>query len=76
MIAPRLLLEAIAQDLLDGSQERLASPLGWNTPEARRVRRHGPRMIRAADAINDALVSGSQYQMASLAPPRSLRRGL
>jgi hypothetical protein len=65
MIAPRLLLESIAQDLRDGGHERLANPLGWNTPEAHRVRRQGRRMIRTADTINAALASEPQYQLAS-----------
>jgi hypothetical protein len=55
MVAPRPLLETIAHDLLGGGQERLANPIGWNTPEVERVRRQGRRMIRAADAINGAL---------------------
>jgi hypothetical protein len=65
MVAPRLLLEGMAQDLLDGGNERLANPLGWNTPEAQRVRRQARRMIRAADAINGALTSDTQYQLVS-----------
>jgi hypothetical protein len=65
MIAPRLLLERIARDLLDGGEECLASPLGWSSPEAQRVRRQGRRMIRAAEAISSALASDSPYQMAS-----------
>ena len=65
MIAPRRLLEGIAQDLLEGGQERLADPLGWNTPDAQRVRRQGRIMIRAADAINSALASDAPYMMAS-----------
>ncbi|HTP23378.1 MAG TPA: hypothetical protein VMJ65_27480 [Solirubrobacteraceae bacterium] len=65
MVAPRRLLEEIAQDLLDGGNERLANPLGWNTPEAQRVRRQARRMIRAADAINGALASDPEYQLAS-----------
>jgi hypothetical protein len=64
MIAPRLLLEPIAHDLLEGGHERLANPVGWNSPEVQRVRRQGRRMIRAAEAINGALASGRQYQMA------------
>jgi hypothetical protein len=65
MIAPRLLLEAIARDLIGGGRERLANPLGSNTAEAQRVRRQGRRMIRAAEAINGALASEPQYQLAS-----------
>jgi hypothetical protein len=65
MTAPRPLLEAIARDLTDAGQECLTNPLGQDTPDAQRVRRQGRRMIRAADAINDALASGSRYQMAS-----------
>ena len=65
MIAPGPLLEEIARDLLDGGHERLANPLGWNSPEAQRVRRQGRSMIRAAEAINDALASDVQYRMAS-----------
>jgi hypothetical protein len=64
MIAPRLLLDAIAQDLFDGGNERLANPLGWNTPEVHSVRRQGRRMIRAAEAINAALASEPQYHTA------------
>jgi hypothetical protein len=65
MIAPRLLLERIARDLLDGGGECLANPVGWSSPEAQRVRRQGRRMIRAAEAISSALASDSPYQMAS-----------
>jgi hypothetical protein len=65
MIAPRLLLERIARDLLDGGEECLANPVGWSSPEAQRVRRQGRRMIRAAEAISSALASDSPYQMAS-----------
>ncbi|MGH2883818.1 MAG: hypothetical protein ACRDPA_14170 [Solirubrobacteraceae bacterium] len=65
MFAPRLLLETIARDLQDGGQERLAHPLGRNTPETQRVRRLGRRMIRAADAISGALAFEPQYQLAS-----------
>jgi hypothetical protein len=65
MIAPRLLLERIARDLLDGGEECLANPLGWSSPEAQRARRQGRRMIRAAEAISSALASDSPYQMAS-----------
>jgi hypothetical protein len=65
MTAPRPLLESIARDLTDAGRECLTNPLGRDTPDAQRVRRHGRRMIRAADAINDALASGSRYQMAS-----------
>jgi hypothetical protein len=72
MIAPRLLLETIARDLRDGGHERLANPLGADTPEAQRVRRQGRRMIRAADAISDALASEPQYQPA----PRSAAASL
>ena len=65
MVAPRLLLEVIARDLLDGGNERLANPVGWNSPEVQRVRRQGRRMIRAADTITAALASDPQYQLAS-----------
>jgi hypothetical protein len=65
MSAPRLLLESIAKDLLDGGNERLANPARWDTREAQRVRRQALRMIRAAEAINDALGSVTQYQLAS-----------
>ena len=71
MLAPRFLLETIAGDLLDGGHERLANPLGGNTPEAQRVRRQARRMIRAADAITDALVSDPRYQAT---PRRSAAR--
>jgi hypothetical protein len=64
MTAPRVLLQTIAQDLLDGGNERLANPPGWNTPEAQSVRRQGRQMIRAAEAINGALASEPRYQMA------------
>jgi hypothetical protein len=64
MTAPRVFLEAVALDLRDGGNERVANPLGWNTPEEQRVRRQGRQMIRAADAINVALSSGRRYQMA------------
>jgi hypothetical protein len=65
MVAPGNLLEAIAGDLLDGGNERLSDPVSWHSPEAQRVRRQGRRMIRAADAINGALTSDPQYQLAS-----------
>lgn len=64
MMAPRLMLEMIAQDLLDGGNERLAHPLGWNTSEVPNVRRQARRMIRAAGVINGALASESPYEMA------------
>jgi len=65
MVDPRALLEVIASDLLDGGNEQLEHPVGWNTPEAQRVRRQGRHMIRAAEVINAALTSRSQYQLAS-----------
>ncbi len=65
MTAPRFLLEAIARDLLDGGAELLANPLGWKPPEAQSLRRRGRRMIRAADAINNALAAERGYQIAS-----------
>jgi hypothetical protein len=61
MLAPRVLLETLAQDLLDGGNERLADPMGWNTLEARRVRRQARRMIRAAGVINGALASEPRF---------------
>jgi len=64
-VAPRPLLEAIAQDLLDGGNERLVNPVGWNSPEVQRVRRQGRRMIRAAEAINRALAMDPEYRLAS-----------
>src|SRR5579875_271141 len=64
MEASRLLLEAIAQDLLDGGNERLINPVGRNTPEIDRVRRQGRRMIRAADAINGALARQTNFPVA------------
>ena len=65
MIAPWLLLEAIARDLIGGGQECLADPVGRNTAEAQRVRRQGRSMIRAAETINVALAAEPQYQLAS-----------
>jgi hypothetical protein len=65
MIAPRFLLEAIAQDLRGAGSELLANPLAWKPPEAQSVRRRGRRMIRTADAISGALASEPRYQMAS-----------
>jgi hypothetical protein len=65
MIAPGVFLGAIADDLLDGGNERLANPLGWNRREVLSVRRQGRRMVRAADVINGALASESQCQIAS-----------
>lgn len=65
MLAPRFLLEAIAQDLLDGSAELLADPGGWKPPDAHNLRRQGRWMIRAADTINGALAAEPRYQMAS-----------
>ncbi len=65
MTAPRLQLERIARDLLDGGAERLTNPMGWNAAEARRVRRQARRMIRAAGVINAALASEARYQMVS-----------
>jgi hypothetical protein len=64
MNGPRAVLEALAQELLDGANERLANPLGWNAPDAHRVRRQARWMIRAADAINEALASEPEYQLA------------
>lgn len=64
MLAPRFLLQAIADDLEEGGHERLANPFGWKAAETQRVRRQGRRMIRAAEAINAALAE-SHYQMAS-----------
>ena len=64
MMAPRLLLETIAEDLRGGGDEQVANPLGWSTAEARNVRRHGRQMIRAADTIDAALDSERQYQVA------------
>ncbi|HET6870250.1 MAG TPA: hypothetical protein VFH80_30340 [Solirubrobacteraceae bacterium] len=43
MVAPRPLLEAIALDLIDGGEERLANPVGWRTAETQRVRRQAHR---------------------------------
>ena len=57
MSASRLQLETIAQDLLDGGNQRLADPLVVNTPAGQSVRRQARRMIRAADTINGALAS-------------------
>jgi len=65
MVAPRRLLEEIARDLFDGGNERLANPVGWNSPEAQRVRRQGRRMIRAADAISGALAADPEYELVS-----------
>jgi len=65
MVAPRFLLAAIARDLLDGGGELLADPPGWKGPEAQSLRRRGRRMIRTADAINDALAAEPRYEMAS-----------
>jgi hypothetical protein len=65
MEAPHSLLESIARDLLDGGNERLTDPMGWNTPEVQSVRRQGRRMIRAADAINGALASEPDLQLVS-----------
>ena len=64
MVEPRRLLEAIAQDLFDGGNERLENPVGWNSPEAQRVRRQARSMIHAANAINGALAANPQYQLA------------
>lgn len=65
MTAPRFLLEAIAQDLLDGGAELLAALLGSRAPNAQRLRRQSRWMIRAADTINGALAAVPRYQMAS-----------
>ena len=65
MIAPRPLLDEIARDLIDGGHERLANPPGSHSPDAQRVRRQGRSMIRAAEAINDALASDVPYRIAS-----------
>lgn len=64
MTAPRPLLETIALELRDGGNERVANPLGWNAPEVHRVQRQGRQMIRAADAINEALALEPRYQIA------------
>jgi hypothetical protein len=61
---PRVLLEAIARELLDGGNERLADPLRGNTLEARSARRQARWMIRAAEAINEALASEPRYRLA------------
>lgn len=49
-VAPRPLLATIARELRGGGHERLANPVGWNTPEVQNVRReapaHGPRSRR------------------------------
>jgi hypothetical protein len=65
MTAPRSLLEAISRDLLDGGTELLANPHGWKPAEEQSLRRRGRRMIRAADAINGALVTERRYPIAS-----------
>lgn len=65
MVAPSVLLGAIADDLLDGGKERLANPLAPNQREVQSVRRQGRRMVRAADTINGALASEPQCQIAS-----------
>jgi hypothetical protein len=72
MEAPKFLLEMVARDLLDGGNERLVNPLGGNTPEAQRVRRQGRRMIRAAEAIGDALASEPEFQVARRSSARVL----
>lgn len=64
MSGPRPLLQEIAEDLHDGGSERLANPLSASPPEAQRARRQGRWMIRAADAISEALASESQYLLA------------
>jgi hypothetical protein len=64
MSAPRPLLESIAQELLDGGNARLADPPSAKPLEAQRARRQGRWMIRAADAINEALASEPQYTLA------------
>jgi hypothetical protein len=65
MIAPRRRLETVAQDLFDGGTERLASAIGWNTPDVRGVRRQARRMIRSADVITGALARDGQHEMPS-----------
>lgn len=65
MTAPRFMLEAIARDLLDGATELLANPRDWKSSEAQSLRRQRRRMVRAAEAINAALASEPQYQLAS-----------
>jgi hypothetical protein len=64
MSAPRALLESIARELLDGGNERLGNPPSANALGAERARRQGRWMIRAADAINEALASEPRYQLA------------
>jgi hypothetical protein len=64
MSASRALLESIAQELLEGGNERLANPPSANALEAQRARRQGRWMIRAAEAINEALAAEPQYQLA------------
>jgi hypothetical protein len=64
MSAPRRLLESLAQELLDGGNERLANLPGANALEAQRARRQGRWMIRAADAITAALASEPHYRLA------------
>lgn len=60
MTAPQLLLETIAEDLLDGGNERLTHPLGWNSPGEPSVLRQGHLMIRAASVIGGALAAGDE----------------
>jgi hypothetical protein len=64
MMAPRVFLQTIGEDLRDGGNERLANPVGWNRPELQRARRQGRQMIRAADAITVALASERQIELA------------
>ena len=52
---PRHLLEAIAHDLREGGEERVANPLGWNTEKPPLVRHRGRSMLAAAKAIERAL---------------------
>jgi hypothetical protein len=64
MRAPRSLLEDLARDLLDGGNERLADPLSWKAPAEQTARREGRHMIRAADAITNALASSAHVHAA------------
>jgi len=63
MMAARTELETLAQDMLDGGNERIANPVGWNSPAEQSVRRQARQMIRAANVIKGALAADAGYEM-------------
>jgi hypothetical protein len=65
MVAPQSVLEAIAEDLREGGNERLMNPMGWNSRDARKARTEARNMIAAADALSGAPGGHRYFQTAS-----------